>query len=289
MKIPIEPQQLAAWVETFVPPLDLFFVEETDLLHYGKELAEVLVIPQQEFMAHSEYRRLEFATNYQYWNIAKHKSHVLVAQPQWVERLNAAHRTRLLQSQADAGRGLVFPASLLPEAPLNSVVELDGRDVVALQSAVWERLARPVKERFLAAYALLWDTPDAHMLPEGAPGHLSSLANRYSAMHGSNCLSAVLFAISGQAWIAGEWVHPQTFQRTLHQYGYAPCAKEADSGDVVIWSNAEGIVQHASYCLGKGLFFNKNGQTFFNPWKVIDQHGLYSEWKPYSRTVYCVT
>lgn len=270
MKILIEPQQLAAWTKAFVPRLDLFFVEETELAAFGDELAEVLVIPRKEFMAHSEYRRLEFATNYQYWNIDKHKTHVLVAQPDWVEQLNPEKKKQLLKSQAAAGRGLVFPDSLLPEAPLNSVVQLDGRDVIVMQSAVWGRLAQPVKERFLAAYALLWDTQDGHPLPEGAPPHLSSLANRYSATHGSNCLSAVLFAISGQAWMAGEWVHPQTFQYALHQYGFIPCSKEADSGDVVVWSNAEGTVQHASYCLENGLFFNKNGQTFFNPWKVID-------------------
>lgn len=289
MKISIPPQQLAVWIQTFVPELDLFFLEDSDLAIYKTDLAAVLVVPREEFMAHPLYRRLELANSYQYWNIAEQLSHVIVAQPEWIERMPPEKKSRLLKSQAESGRGLLFPAALLPGVPADSIVELDGADVVVLQSSYWQRLALPVKERFLAAYALEWDTADCHPFPKSAPLHLQGFANRYSAAHGSNCLSATLFAISGQAWIAHEWVHPETFLQGLRQYGYKPYEKEAENGDVVIWANAEGTVQHASYCLGDGLYFNKNGQTFFNPWKVIDRVELDREWAHFDHTVYSAT
>lgn len=65
MKITIEPteQQLASWIDTFVPNQDLFFIEEADLAYFENELADVLVVPRNEFMAHAVYKRLQLANS----------------------------------------------------------------------------------------------------------------------------------------------------------------------------------------------------------------------------------
>lgn len=46
------------------------------------------------------------------------------------------------------------------------------------------------------------------------------------------------------------------------------------------------VIKHASYHIGNNLFFNKNGQTFFNPWKVTHLDQLNKEWNQYKMIVY---
>jgi plastocyanin len=273
-------------METFVPDRDLFFMEEKELAFFGIELAEVLMVPIKEFMAHGEYKRLQLANSYLYWNIAARFSHVLVAQPDWIDRLAPPKKQRIFAQQVDSGRGLVFPSDMLPEIPAGHTVEVDGAVYAVVQHAVWQRLSSGVKERFLKEYALLWDRPEGYVLPDNAPAHLGPFANRYSERHGSNCLSATLFAATGQAWIAGEWVHPGTFGNSLQRLGFEPSSNTADAGDIVVWSSKKGVVQHAAFCLGNGLFFNKNGQTFFNPWKVIERQELDAVWAHLDQTVF---
>ena len=56
--------------------------------------------------------------------------------------------------------------------------------------------------------------------------------------------------------------------------------------DVVAWVNEEEVIQHAAYCIDGQLFFNKNGQTFFNPWKIVHYDELKKEWEKYTPRVY---
>ncbi len=288
MKITISPtdHQLSEWMDTFVAPQDLFFIEETDLTFYERELNDVLVVPRYEFMAHAEYKRLQLANSYLYWNIVERMTHVLVAQPEWIERLDESKKQRLLQIQAESNRGLVFPASMLAESPKDYLVEVNSEAFVVMQHHWWRNLPAPVKERFLKEYALEWDSCDSHPLPADAPIHLHAFANRYSSRHGSNCLSATLFAITGQAWIADEWVHPETFTASLQRAEFRPVDVEAVRGDVIVWTNKKGTIQHASYYLGHDLYFNKSGQTFFNPWKVVERDELFRDWAHLERHVY---
>lgn len=221
-----------------------------------------------------------------YWNIAERMSYVLVAPPEWIGRMASHKQQHLLEVQAGSGRGLVFAAPMLPEAPADFSVERDGTALIVMQYNWWKKLPIKIKMRFLKEYAVQWDSPECHELPADAPSRLQQFANRYSDSHGSNCLSATLFAVTGHAWMAGEWVHPETFTHSLQRANYRLIEKEAASGDVVIWINHAGIVQHASFCLGNDLFFNKSGQTFFNPWKVIDGNELDREWSYLDKKVY---
>ena len=50
-------------------------------------------------------------------------------------------------------------------------------------------------------------------------------------------------------------------------------------GDIVIWKDENDIIQHAAYYIGEGLYFNKHGQTMFNPGKIISKEVLYKEWE----------
>ena len=91
-------------------------------------------------------------------------------------------------------------------------------------------------------------------------------------------MSATLFAISQQEWMIHEWVHPKTFIEKLRRTHHLIKSEELIEGGVAVWETDEGQVQHASFHVGDELFFKKNGQTFFNPWKITDFDELQAEW-----------
>jgi len=90
-----------------------------------------------------------------------------------------------------------------------------------------------------------------------------------------------LFAISKgkQKWFIYEWIHQNTFLEKLNQYHYEEFLEELHQGNIVIWKDENSIIQHAAYYIGEELYFNKHGQTMFNPWKILSKEQLYKEWE----------
>jgi hypothetical protein len=158
---------------------------------------------------------------------------------------------------------------------------------VVIQQDMWKDIPYKIKESSMIAYANLWDDWTCFDVPENTPLHLRKYANKFATLSGSNCLSATLYAITKKDWIINEWVHQETFKLALKRLGYSPLENDdIYKGDVVVWVNSECVIQHASYHIVNNLLFNKNGQTFFNPWKVTDINELSEKWKQYKMIIY---
>ncbi|MEG0386348.1 MAG: hypothetical protein RR642_16530, partial [Solibacillus sp.] len=56
------------------------------------------------------------------------------------------------------------------------------------------------------------------------------------------------------------------------------CTENLQEGDVLVWIDVTDIIQHAAYHIGQNLFFNKHGQTIFDPWKLLKKEHLYNKW-----------
>ncbi|WP_442601785.1 hypothetical protein [Paenibacillus sp. KN14-4R] len=126
-----------------------------------------------------------------------------------------------------------------------------------------------------------WDKGDCEEPPKSLPSFLKPFVNSFSHYQGANCLAAVLFAISKgkQEWFIYEWLHQKTFLEKLNQYNYKEFLGEGlNEGDIVVWTDDHAVIQHAAYHIGEELFFNKHGQTMFNPWKILLKEQLYQEW-----------
>lgn len=291
MDIKIQPirEQIDHWIEKYIPDKDLFFLQSKDLITFEEHLHEVLVIPEDEFYEHSSYKQIQLVNSYEYWNISKKAQYVIVANSEWITNLSIQKKKDLFDSQVGMGRGLTEPLSLFSDInaiPKEHIVVNKGEKFVVLQNAMWNRLPYEVKEQFIKNSAQEWDDWNCYEVPRQAPLQLRKYANTFSTLSGSNCLSATLFAISEVEWIIHEWVHQKTFAQGLKRANYFLTNDDLYAGDVVTWENSDGIVQHASYHIGNNLFFNKNGQTFFNPWKIISGDELKEEWKRYKMNVY---
>lgn len=282
-------EQVRSWIESFVPKMDLFFVQEKDLIMLEKHLSEVLVIPRKEFFGHSSYKQIQLVNSYTYWNISDKVEFVIVAQPDWISKLPEPKKRELLFIQYEVSRGLIFSLSLFSFVdllPEEYIFEDKGEKFIVIQRNIWDQLPYKVKENAIQAYSQLWDTWIGCDVPHQTPIHIKEYANKFSTESGSNCLSATLFAITEQDWIIGEWVHPDTFLNGLERANFSRTNDQIQKGDVITWINNEGVVQHASYHIDNNYFFNKNGQTFFNPWKITHWDQLNKEWSQYKTNVY---
>ena len=271
-------QQLSNWATRFVPDKDLFFIEEKDLVAFGEDLNNVLVISRKEFLAHPSYRRVDFANSYIYWNISNKAEYVIVASPSWITRLSKQKKKHIFNIQLKMERGLIFPVSFFPCIPKELMDYVLEEKFVVLQFDMWSKLPNDIKINAIEKYALLWDDWTCYEVPKDVPGYIKKFANRFSNIPGSNCLSATLFALTKQEWILDEWVHQETFKQSLLNAHYIMVNDQLKTDDIVTWVNEDQIIQHAAYHIGNHLFFNKNGQTVFNPMKIIHWNQLCEQW-----------
>lgn len=295
MKIMIRPteKQLDSWVENYVPEKDLFFIRETDLSLYQDNLEGTLLFPKQEFFKHASYTGIQMVNSYMYWNISKDVEFVIVAHPDWISSLPNERQEALFKLQYELGRGLTGPLAILTDDhlfPKDYIIEVHGEQIGILQRAMWMELPTFVKEEIICRTAQLYDEWTSIQVPASTPAHLSGYANTFSTEPGANCLAAALFAISSSPdmdeWITHEWVHGDTFALGLKNAAFSKTDDRFTCGDVVVWVDEKEIIQHAAYCIENTLFFNKNGQTFFNPWKIVDWGELVEEWKRFTPIVY---
>ncbi len=280
MKIKPTEEVLKAWMESYVLEKDLFFFAKEQLQH-KIDLSDVLVMPIDEFYNHSTYGQLQYVNSYEYWNVKK-ADYVIIAEKEWIERIPIEEKQFLLNIQAGCERGLVVPASFiydLNKIPSSYVMD----EYVVLQRSMWEAMDDCCKEQLLTTMVYeWWDQGECEKAPEFLPSFLKPFANTFGTVQGANCLAAVLFAISRgkQRWFINEWIHQKTFLEKLKQYHYEKhLSDELEQGDIVVWQDKSLTIQHAAYYIGDGLYFNKHGQTMFNPWKILSEEQLYKEWR----------
>lgn len=280
MKIKPTKKVLLSWIDIYVPEKDLFFLSK-EHLNNEIDFKDVLLMPIDEFYNHSMYGQLNFVNSYEYWNI-KNAQYVIIAEKEWIESISEEVKQFILNSQVQSERGLVLPASFIQDIekiPSNYVV--NGH--VVIQRSMWEKLDESSKEQLLTTMVYeWWDKGECNEAPMSLPNFLKPFANTFGHYQGANCLASVLFAISKgkQEWFIYEWIHQKTFLEKLKQYHYKEFLDEVlHLGDIVVWKDKDEIIQHAAYYIGDGLYFNKHGQTMFNPWKILSQEELYKEWQ----------
>lgn len=288
MKIKPTPDVLASWIESYVPELDFYFLSNEQ---YKRKIdySDVLVMPINEFYTHSTYGQIDYTNSYEYWNI-KHANYVIVSQPNWInQQLNEEDRRFILRAQIQCERGLVVPISFveqIKEIPASYI----HNDQIVLQRAMWDKLSWKTKEQLLTATVFeWWDNGECETIPSFLPRYLSPFANKFGAKQGANCLAAVLFAITNgkQSWFIEEWVHQNTFIEKLTQYHYQLVdSDELLPRDVLVWQDDNDVIQHAAFHIEQNLFFNKHGQTYFNPWKLLTKDQLDKEWGALKQVIY---
>ncbi|MYL44280.1 hypothetical protein GLV94_01345 [Virgibacillus halodenitrificans] len=280
MKIKPTNENLKAWKEIYVPEKDLFFLTKENLKS-KIDVSDVLLMPADEFFNHNTFKQINYVNSYLYWNI-KDIDYVIIAEKNWIENISSEEKKVIFNSQIQCGRGLVVPATFVNELekiPSNYIVNQN----IIIQRAMWELLDDAVKEQLLNRIVYeWWDNGNCEVPPNSMFSFLKPFANTFSNQQGANCLAAALFAISNgkQNWFIYEWIHQKTFIEALNRYNYEVFSGDViQDDDVVVWQDKNGIIQHAAYHIGDSLYFNKDGQTIFNPWKILNEEQLFKDWE----------
>ncbi|MFJ8261454.1 hypothetical protein ACIQ4I_05770 [Rummeliibacillus sp. NPDC094406] len=273
-------RNLLSWMDSYVPEKDLYFFS-TEQLNKGFDFTDVLLMPINEFYNHSTYGQVEYVNAYEYWNV-KNANYVVIAQKEWIETISEEQRQFILKVQVQLERGLVIPISFvhqLDNIPTSFVIN----EHIVIQRTMWENLSQTCKEDILTTMIYeWWDKGEAVTSPEWLPEFLEPFANTFGHVQGANCLAAVVYALTKgkQPWFINEWIHQETFLGKLAHYHYKEClSDELQPEDLIVWVDENSIIQHAAYHLGEDLFFNKHGQTIFNPWKILSKEQLNKEWE----------
>lgn len=278
---------LNAWIESYVPEKDFFFLSP-EAMKKEMNFSDVLVVPVDEFYNHSQYGQITYNNSYLYWNI-KHAQYVIVAEPEWIVHLPEKVRQIILNEQIRCERGLIVPTSFIQDLSQIPPMYVENNHVV-LQRDMWGKLSKSCKEQLLTTMVYeWWDKGNCESIPSFLPDFLKPFANTFGVHQGANCLAAVLFAISEGTlqWVIDEWVHQKTFLEKLKHFHYEKVSTDTlQAGDVVVWIDEKENIQHAAYHIKQHLFFNKHGQTIFNPWKLLTKEQLYKEWATLQPVVY---
>ena len=96
-----------------------------------------------------------------------------------------------------------------------------------------------------------------------------NVVNCFLPKSGCNCLSFVLYCITKDKEYLNCWVSDETFLNKIKDY---------QAGDLILFFFFFLLV-HASYCFNFTYFFNKNGQSAFNPITVKTFDELREEWQ----------
>lgn len=302
-RINLSQGKLEKWEESFVPEKDLFFLRDEDY-HLVKEFGiNCLLFSKEEFMKHPTYTAVSYRSCYKYWTLSKDITMVVVLPHRVFPSLKDSIKTDILKIQQKIGRGLIFETHYFegilrePAKSLLAPYEFVSNNLqyIAIQKEVWNKIPKSLKSDLLNRISFDYDTPgifDPYVPTESVT---STYVNTYPNQHGANCLSSTLFvAASLEAgvtldWLIREWVHPTTFMNGITQLGYkeVPLSKDAMfPHDIIIWKDEQKLIVHASFHIKQQYFFNKNGQSFFNPWKTVHMRELEEQWDIYTLHVY---
>lgn len=278
---------LKSWSNLYVPDKDLFFITKA-LLDSDIDFTDVLVMPKEEFYKHNTYKQLHYVNSYEYWNI-RNIQYVVVAEKEWIETLSQRSQKLIFKMQIQCERGLVVPVRFIENIDMFPSLYIQDGNII-IQRLMWERLDHSFKEKLLKNMVQeWWDNGECVDTPSSFPDFLKPYTNKFSHHQGSNCLAAVLYAITEgkQTWFIHEWIHQSTFIEKLKQFNYKQYdGSDIKPNDIVIWKDDNSIIQHAAYHIEDNLYFNKQGQTMFNPWKIISKEQLYQEWKHLDSVIY---
>ncbi|MGK8829081.1 hypothetical protein ACRS8Y_03755 [Bacillus paranthracis] len=305
--IQIEINILNKWIKQFLPEYDLFFFPKK----YGAVVkhftSNTLLMPKEEFSNHTIFNNINSRNSYQVWNIHKDIQFVCVANPILIMQWDKETRESIFRIQFEVNRGSIYEWDMIEcvlediPSPSSKTAILqhvspysftyDSKRYISMQKSLWDNLHKEFQYKFLLlltkqfVYQTSLSKEQIKKFENSFP-HIAPYFNSFSSVNGANCLAATLASICSEKseakWIIMKWVHDNSFLKGLQIKQYRLKSASIDSlqpSDILVWKNEKNKVLHASFHLGGGYFFNKNGQSFFNPWQLVHIESLLNTWE----------
>lgn len=261
----------------FVPECVLWFWDDAPIP--GKNPTQV--ISASEISDHPITSKVEMANAFVLWAISKDTSRVILDDGSWFQSLTVDERLTARRMQVRLKRGHCVPADWVPRMQHESV-----DDRLVLEQAMWAAMTDDERVNVIRNQLIDWDEPYTLPVPDNLPAHIAEFANRFVLEEGINCIAVAGFAATEDRSLLITWPPIDMFLNAISEAGYR---KVGDSrpiaNDVIAFSKDDTII-HAAYSLGNDRFVNKNGQSSFNPVRIIDEATLMKEWPDTSISIY---
>lgn len=223
---------------------DLFFISNAFFDKHRDKLLNTIVVPKEDFKKNSSLSNVIHNSQHQTWALSY--DYVIFAEPGWYESLNDELRNAIKVEMIQSGYEMIHDNHLVT-------------------SNYWRRLSNEVQQAFIHQFDD--DLSDTKVDAFQQFPHLVKLHNKFPNEHGSNCLSATIYAITKQRYILNHWMHQATFLFYLDRLDYQQVEDSFQSGDVICFYHKDSLT-HASYALDDTYIFNKQGQTYWEPWTI---------------------
>lgn len=267
-------ETLRHWADHLLPDLDVWFWDDGKP---GIDLTACLVMPRADYLQHPTFRDIRYVNAYLHWQMPAEVTHMIVSGPAWIMGVAASDRQRVLEKQVDLRRGLVYPRTHFDTLP-ESLQAHAVNDHVVLCHAAWEQVPDPIRRQVLLREQQSWDDAECFELPDDVPDHVRTVANTFGMHEGTNCLATTAYCVTGEMWMRDLWMHQPAFRDLIDRHGYRPMPGVVPNAGDVVTFEADGDIVHAAYCVEPDRFLNKNGQSRFNPTRVVDWAMLDADW-----------
>ncbi|MGX7108851.1 hypothetical protein [Facklamia miroungae] len=242
---------------------DLFFISEIFLKEHKYRMANQLILSVKEYQKHSDYHTVNNISNHRSWTLKC--DFVLVAPPGWYES----------QDQH-------FQKELFNEVKKNGSFLIDEQQIIT--SNYWRHLDQQSKRRWIETEDESLSLTDIDEIENYE--YLKKYHNIFPNNHGPNCFAACLYAITKNEFILDQWVWQETFLQTLSRNNYRRVKDNYFQAKDVICFLKEDHLIHTCFVLNKAYCFNKNGQTFHEPWKIVDLSEVFQTFSDSKYSIY---
>jgi hypothetical protein len=274
------PEMIRLWADELIPG-DIWYWDDSPL---NLDLTGCQVMPREAYRSDPTYSDIRFMNAYCEWQMPAEAMQVIVSDRAWIGKLSAADRQRVLQKQVGLKRGLVFSAAWFGELPAQ-LQEFVVEDQVVLGQAVWAGLPPAIQHRALLAEQRRWDDVDCYPVPDAAPRHIQAIANTFSSHEGTNCFAIAAYGATADSDLLATWLTVSPIE-IVAPLGYRQVPDVEPIADDIVIFETEGKVIHAAWCAGHDRFLNKNGQSRFNPIRIVDWDMLTTDWQNATRKIY---
>ncbi|HEU0165961.1 MAG TPA: hypothetical protein VFQ54_13020, partial [Thermomicrobiales bacterium] len=274
------PETLQLWADELIPG-DVWYWDDSPL---ELDVTGCQVMNREAYRSDPTYSDIRFMNAYCEWQMPAEATQVIVSDRTWVGKLSVADRQRVVRMQVSLKRGLVFSADWFGELPAQ-LQEFVVADQVVLGQAVWASLPTAIQHRALMAEQRRWDDLDCYPVPDGAPAHVQAIANMFSPHEGTNCFAITAYGANADSHLLATWLTVSPIE-IVAPLGYRQVPDVEPIADDVVIFEKEGKVIHAVWCAGHDRFLNKNGQSRFNPIRIVDWKMLDTDWPDTTWKIY---
>lgn len=228
-RIEIKPDEemLKHWVDTLIPPYDVFFFQELSNI----DVIDKNLITTKKYI--QNFSDISYINAYEHWNVKNNSKFVYV---DYKNNLlsNENNRNYIYKQQIKCCRGLIL------------------QDNTIITNWLFNTLTYNDKKNLTIKYAKEIDDWYGY-INEKIPSHIKKIANKFVKVDGCNCLATTIYAVSKNNDILLQWMTENEFLIKLKELNYQKVEGTYRNNDVVVFKNKSKII-HAVIVLMKNCF-----------------------------------